>query len=286
MVLLEGCFESVELAEVDRLGFEPVLHSEYQIRHLLEYRARRPLRVWLKVDSGMHRLGLAPGAVQDAYRRLVESPNVGEIVLTTHLARADELDCGTTERQLAVFESATAGLPGPRSLANSAATMAWAASRRDWVRPGIMLYGASPLDRRHPADQALRPVMSLESALIAIRDLPAGEPIGYGARFVTDAPTRVGVVAMGYADGYPRQARDGTPVAVNGRRSRLIGRVSMDMLTVDLSDQPQAAVGDPVELWGERVAANEVAVGCDTIAYHLFTGVTRRVPRRIEPRPD
>lgn len=282
VVLLEGCFESNELEAVDRLGFEPVVHSEYQIRHLLDFRASRPLRIWLKMDSGMHRLGLAPEDFVDAYRRLAESPGIGEIVLMTHLARADELDCATTAGQLGRFESVAAELRGPRSCANSAGNMAWAASRGDWIRPGIMLYGASPLDRPHPADTGLMPAMSLESALIAIRELPAGEAIGYGARFVTSAPTRVGVVAMGYADGYPRQARDGTPVAVNGQLTRLIGRVSMDMLTVDLSDQPEARVGDPVELWGEQVPANAVAAGCDTIAYHLFTGVTRRVPRRIE----
>ena len=143
-----------------------------------------------------------------------------------------------------------------------------------------MLYGATPLNGPHPNSERLRPTMSLESALISVRELAAGEPIGYGGRFVCDRPTRVGVVAMGYADGYPRHAQDGTPVAVSGCLSRIIGRVSMDMLTVDLSDIPHARVGDPVQLWGDQVAANDVAAASGTIAYQLFTGVSRRIPLR------
>jgi alanine racemase len=176
-----------------------------------------------------------------------------------------------------VFEQARKGIKGAVSLANSAAILAWPQTQCDWIRPGIMLYGSSPLEAGQPAGEPLRPVMRLESQLIAVHELAAGDSIGYGGRFTCIEPTRVGVVAMGYADGYPRHAPDGTPVAVNGQLTRLIGRVSMDMLTVDLSGQPDAQTGDPVQLWGDLVSANEVARLSETIAYELFTGVTRRV---------
>jgi alanine racemase len=280
VLLLEGCFEPDELALVERHGFITVVHCPEQLELLLAARPGRPLPVWLKMDSGMHRLGLAPERFAAAWQALHDCPHATGTVLMTHFARADELDQDTTRAQIALFERHAEGIPAPRSLANSAATLAWPESHGDWLRPGFMLYGWSPLNRDHPNAMPLRPVMALESALIAIRDLPAGEAIGYAGRYVTDRPTRVGTVAMGYADGYPRHARDGTPVAVNGRMTRLIGRVSMDMLTVDLSEQPEARVGDPVELWGPTVSANAVAAHSDTIAYSLLTGVTRRVPRR------
>jgi len=244
---------------------------------LLAARPAQGLEVWLKIDTGMHRLGFAPAELQDVYARLRASPNVAEIVLMSHFARADETGQTATQHQLLLFQEVTRGLEGDISLANSAAIMAWPQTHGDWVRPGIMLYGSSPLDRDHPADISLRPVMRLESELIAVHELHAGAAVGYGARYTCDGPTRVGVVATGYADGYPRHAPDGTPVAVNGRLTRLIGRVSMDMLTVELNDQPDAKVGDRVQLWGDLVSANEVARRCDTIAYELFTGINRRV---------
>lgn len=279
ILLLEGCFEADELMLVERHGFITVVHCPEQLDVLLAARPGRPLPVWLKMDSGMHRVGLAPERFATAWRMLHDCPHATDIVLMTHFARADELDQDITGEQIALFERHAASIPAPRSLANSAATLAWPESHGDWLRPGFMLYGWSPLNRNHPNAAALRPVMTLESALIAIREVPADEAVGYGGRFVTDRPTRVGTVAMGYADGYPRHARDGTPVAVNGRMTRLIGRVSMDMLTVDLTDMPEARVGDPVELWGPTVSANAVAAHSDTIAYSLLAGLTRRVPR-------
>ena len=278
ILLLEGMFDPRELDLVDRHGLTPVIHSREQLAWLLNARPSRRLDVWLKMDSGMHRVGLAPADFGDAYARLAGCDHVAGIVLMSHLARADELECPATHDQLERFEAHAGAIRAPRSLANSAAIMSWPQAHGDWVRPGIMLYGATPLPAEHPASAGLRPTMRLESALISIRELSAGEPIGYGARFVCDRPTRVGVAAMGYADGYPRHARDGTPVAVNDRPTRIIGRVSMDMLTVDLSEQPDARVGDPVELWGARIPANAVAAASDTIAYQLFTGVSRRVP--------
>lgn len=277
IMLLEGPFEPEEIDIAARHGLALAIHASHQLEWLLAARPEQPLRVWLKTDTGMHRLGFAPDELPSAHARLQASPNVAEIVLMSHFARADEPGETATADQIRLFRQATRGLEGDASLANSAAILAWPEAHREWVRPGIMLYGSSPLPPDHPAGAPLRPVMSLESELIAVHELCAGDSIGYGARYTCDEPTRVGVVAMGYADGYPRHAPDGTPVAVNGRSTRLIGRVSMDMLTVDLNDQPDARIGDPVQLWGDLVSANEVARLSDTIAYELYTGVTRRV---------
>jgi len=285
ILLLEGFFEPAELALIDEHQLWTVIHHREQLQLFLNARFTRPVTVWLKLDSGMHRLGLPPEDYRAAYTQLRHCAHCGELVLMSHLARADELRCDYTVQQLAVFERCVGGLPEARSLANSPATLAWPdargqAERGDWIRPGFMLYGWSPLDQIHPAVGELRPVMRLSSALISIRELAAGEPIGYGARYVCERPTRVGVVAIGYGDGYPRHAMNGTPVLVNDKRSRLIGRVSMDMLTIDLTGMPGARIGDPVELWGPSVSILDIARASDTIAYELLTGVTRRVPRR------
>ena len=278
VLLLEGVMGPDEIALADRLGLAMAVHQWEQIEWLRAARVQGPLTCWLKLDTGMHRLGFTPADLPAAHGALTDCVPVGELGLMTHLARADEPEHPYTRRQVALFEEVCAGLAGPRSLAASAGLIAWPEARGDWARPGIMLYGATPFGDPHPSAGRLRAVMTLESALIAVRDLAPGEPIGYGGRYVCARPTRVGVVAAGYADGYPRHAPDGTPVAVGGRLTRLIGRVSMDMLTVDLTDLPEARVGDPVELWGPRVSANAVAAASGTIAYQLFTGVTRRVP--------
>jgi alanine racemase len=279
ILLLEGVFSPDEIPAADRHRLALVVHSLEQLGWVLEARPQRPLDCWLKVDTGMHRVGLDPSDLAGAYAALRQAPQVGSLVLMTHFAQADELAHPATARQMSRFAQASAGLAAPRSLANSAALIAWPDAHADWVRPGIMLYGASPLGDAHPCASRLRPVMHLESALIAVRDLPAGEHVGYGGRFVCQEPMRVGVVAMGYADGYPRHAPDGTPVAVLGQLTRLIGRVSMDMLMVDLTALGDARVGDAVELWGGRVSANAVARASGTIAYQLFTGVSARVSR-------
>ena len=278
ILLLEGVVTPDELPLVDRHRLAMVMHQREQLEWVQAARPARPFACWLKLDSGMHRLGLAPDACAAAYADLADCPQVGDLVLMTHLARADEPEHPYTRRQLALCAEAWEGLAAPRSLVSSPGLIAWPQAIADWVRPGIMLYGTSPLGDGHPSAARLRPVMTLESALIAVRDLGPGEAIGYGGRFVCARPTRVGVVAAGYADGYPRHARDGTPVAVAGRPTRLIGRVSMDMLTVDLTELPGARIGDRVELWGGQVSANAVAAASDTIAYTLFTGVTGRVP--------
>ena len=277
IVVLEGAFEPAELATAAALDLTLGVHSPVQLAWIEQTRLTRPLRVWVKVDTGMHRLGFDPSQLITVWHRLTASRNVQDIVLMSHFARADEVDMPTTRRQLALFRDTVTGIAAPVSLANSAAVMAWPDSHGDWIRPGIMLYGSSPLADADPRGTALRPVMRLESQVIAIRDLAAGQEIGYGGRYVCPQPTRVGTVAIGYADGYPRHAPDGTPVAVNGVPTRLIGRVSMDMITIDLTDLPAARIGDTVQLWGDRISAAEVARYCGTIAYELFTRVTRRV---------
>lgn len=280
MLLLEGIFEPDEMALVDQYRFSIAVSTQQQLNWLLESNIKQPIDVFLKIDSGMHRLGIEPKDAKEAYTKLNACPKVKNIVLMTHFARADEPDQPATNNQFERFNQATEGIDAPCSLSNSAGTLVHPNSHQQFVRPGIMLYGATPLGHNHETDVLLRPAMSLRSAIFSIRDLEAGEPIGYAGRYVCDRPTRVGVVAMGYADGYPRHAIDGTPVSIDGHRSRIIGKVSMDMLTVDLTDLPHIKEGTAVELWGNDVKANEVADHCDTISYTLFTGVTRRVPLR------
>ncbi len=278
ILLLEGFFEASELALIDQHQLWCVVHSLWQLDAIEQARLSRPLRVWLKLDSGMHRVGLFPEQYQAAYQRLQASGKADKIVLMSHFARADELDCARTEEQLAVFNAAREGLQAEVSLRNSPAILGWPQVPSDWVRPGIMLYGATPFEQTQALAAQLKPVMTLQSKIISVRELPTGEPVGYAARFVAERPTRVGVVAMGYADGYPRHAPTGTPVAVDGQLTRIIGRVSMDMLTVDLTDLPQAGLGSRVELWGAQVLASDVATQAQTIPYQIFCNL-RRVPR-------
>lgn len=277
ILLLEGFFEADELALIEQHDFWCVVHAQWQLQAIEQARLSKPLTVWLKLDSGMHRVGLHPAEYAEAYRRLQACENVGKVVLMSHFARADEPDCERTLEQLSAFEQARAGLDGEISLRNSPAVLGWPQVPSDWVRPGIMLYGATPFEVDQAQAARLQPVMTLESKVISVRELPAGEPVGYGARFVADRPTRVGVVAMGYADGYPRHAPSGTPVAVDGQMTRLIGRVSMDMLTVDLTDLPDAGLGSRVELWGKQVLASDVAMAAGSIPYQIFCNL-RRVP--------
>ena len=281
ILLLEGCFEADELALVVAHDLWPVVSTPEQVQALCEWRGEAALTVWLKLDSGMHRLGLDPVQFRAAHARLSALPQVAQIVMMSHFARADELDSPRTAEQLAVFAAATAGLAGQTSLCNSPALLGWPQVRSDWARPGLMLYGADPFAQATATSAGLRPVMTLRSKIIAVRELAAGEPLGYGARFVAQAPTRVGVVAMGYADGYPQFAPNGTPVLIDGVRGQLIGRVSMDMLTVDLTSHPQAGVGSAVELWGSDIRLAELAPLCATSAYRLPCGL-KRVPRQYQ----
>lgn len=283
IVLLEGFFHPDELPAIVEHGLEMVVHHPFQLEALDGLRPGRPIPVWLKVDTGMHRLGFPPAQAARVWQWLGERPAVvAPVGLLTHLANADERDDPTTGAQLARFDAALAGCPGAqRSIANSAGVLGWPESHADWVRPGIMLYGCSPFPGRIGPDEALRPVMTLRSALMAVNRLEAGDRVGYGGTWTAPEPMPVGVVAVGYGDGYPRHAPNGTPVLVNGRRVPLVGRVSMDMVTVDLRGQPDARVGDPVVLWGEGLPVEEVAGAAGTISYELICGVTQRVERTM-----
>lgn len=272
ILVLEGAFDIGDVELARQHGLWLVVHQEEQLRMLESLRGGTAVHAWLKIDTGMHRAGIAPDQTRPFWQRLADCEQVASTTLMTHLASADEPDNLATERQLAVFEAATHGLPGPRSVANSAGVLCWKGAHQDWARPGIMLYGADP--RGTPSD-VLQPVMQLTSEVFAERWIPAGEALGYGGSFVADRPTRVGLVAMGYADGYPRTAHTGTPVAVGGRASCIIGRVAMDMLTVDLTDLPEAGPGSQVELWGRQVSVNDVAAAAGTIAYELLCNVKR-----------
>jgi alanine racemase len=275
LLVLEGVFSVAELHTAVRESWAIVVHHQEQLT-MIEGCALPPggLDVWLKLDSGMHRCGFEPDAFRAAHARLMATGKVSSITLMSHFARADECDSTFTAQQISRFDSAVAGLPGPRSLANSAGVLSWPAARRDWARCGIALYGAGV-----EPQTGLRPVMRVCSEVVAIREIAAGEPVGYGGRFVATRPTRVGLVAFGYADGYPRSAPDGTPVAVDGHRVPLAGRVSMDMLTVDLTELPSAHAGSEVELWGGSVPVGDVAARAGTIAYELLCNA-KRAPKR------
>ncbi len=285
ILLLEGVFEAAELPLCARYGLEIAVHHPDQARMLEVARLETPVRAWLKIDTGMHRLGLDPDTVAAIAQRLRDCPSVWpELGMMSHLARADERDSDYTRQQLQTFEIATAGLSGPRSLANSAGVLGWPQTHFDLVRPGIMLYGASPFVDSLAPDEALRPVMTLHTRLITIKRLHKGDPVGYGGTWSCPEDMDVGVAAVGYGDGYPRHAPSGTPVLLNGREAALIGRVSMDMISLDLRRHPEARIGDPVVLWGEGLPVERVAQAAGTISYTLLCGVTARVPRDvIEP---
>ncbi len=277
ITLLEGFLEAAELAVISERRLNVVVHRSDQIAILAQTSLAQPLGVWLKVDTGMHRLGIAPAEAESAWRRLQSCPAAEPLGLMTHLANADDRSDAYTLQQLQCFNQATAAISAPRSIANSAGILGWPASHADSVRPGVMLYGVSPFSGGIGEQEKLQPVMTLCSRLIAVNSLHKGDAVGYGGSWVCPEDMPVGVVAAGYGDGYPRHAESGTPLLVNGRRVPLIGRVSMDMITVDLRSQPQARVGDPVVLWGKGLPVEEIARYASTIPYELLCGVARRV---------
>lgn len=292
ILLLEGCFGPEDLALCERLNLWHVVHCREQIDWLAMHRGSRTHRVFLKMNTGMNRVGFSPGHYAAAWARLDALQQVGEITHMTHFARADEAD-GIAEA-MRRFSDGVGELPGERSLANSAAVLRHAHTRgaaADWVRPGIMLYGSSPTGMAPDAAHwALQAAMSLRSELIDVQDVAAGERVGYGGTFTADRPMRIGVVACGYADGYPRHASTGAPVVVDGVRTRLVGRVSMDMITVDLEPVLAAggtpAIGSPVLLWGRdgttELSIDAVADAAGTVGYELMCALARRVPTRVE----
>lgn len=278
LLLLEGFFRPADLATLVKHDIETVVHHESQIEMLEQTELDKPVSVWMKVDSGMHRLGFVPDEFHKVYQRLLACKNIAKpINLMTHFACADEPDNDYTAEQLAVFDKLTKDLPGERTLANSAGALFWQQSQADWVRPGIALYGVSPVVGDLGTKHGLIPAMELVSQLIAIREHKAGQPVGYGSYWTAEKDTKLGVVAIGYGDGYPRNAPLGTPVLINGRLAPIVGRVSMDMLTVDLGADANDSVGDKAVLWGKDLPVEEVAEHIGTIAYELVTKLTPRV---------
>lgn len=280
ILLLEGCFEAAEYQLAAQLGLDLVLQGEQQAAEFLAAKLSRPLNIWLKLDSGMHRLGFNGPALRAWHARLHGAAAVAELNLLSHFACADERGHEMTEQQLEAFLELLDLDFAQRSLANSAAILTIAAAHMDWLRPGIMLYGATPFAELGAAELGLVPAMTLTAQLIACRDVAVGERVGYGCSWRAERPSRIGTVSCGYADGYPRHAPSGTPVLVRGQRVALAGRVSMDMLTVDLTDLPAARMGDEVQLWGAQLPVDEVARAAGTIGYELLSKITQRVPRR------
>ena len=276
IVLLEGFFDAREAVAGAARKIASVVHAEEQFAWTDPLLASIPLDVLLKINSGMNRLGFAPQAVRGAYETLQESPGVGKITLMTHFADAD--GAGGVAAQMAVFERAVAGIAAPRSLANSAATLRYPETHFDWIRPGILLYGSSPFADRSAAELGLKPVMTLASEIISVCDLKPGDTVGYGGAFRAERAMRIGIVACGYADGYPRHAPSGTPIRVGDRMTATVGRVSMDMLCADITNMSEAGIGTRVVLWGEGNPVDVVAQAAGTVSYELLCALAARVP--------
>src|SRR5579862_702518 len=276
ILLLEGFFEASELLDIAHSDLAAVVHEEGQVRMLETTRIPKSIDVFFKINTGMNRLGFAPGAVRAQLERVQRSNAARSITLMTHFATSEL--AGGIDEAMKRFDEATRGIDLPRSFANTAAIFSQPASHADIVRLGIGLYGATPFTDRSAGSLGLKPAMTLTSRLIAIQELAIGESIGYGATFRAERPTRIGVVACGYADGYPRHAPSGTPILVGGVRARTAGRVSMDMITVDLANVPDARLGTPVTLWGEGLPIDDVATSAGTVGYELMCALGQRVP--------
>ncbi|MBV4365032.1 catabolic alanine racemase DadX [Erwinia sp. BNK-24-b] len=280
ILLLEGFFHADELPLLDRYRLTTSVHSNWQIQALAKAKLSAPLDIYLKMNSGMNRLGFQPEQVHQAWQKLKTLPNVGEITLMAHFAEAESSE-GIAAPMMRINHAAE-GLDCPRSLANSAATLWHSETHYDWVRPGIILYGASPSgDWQDIASSGLRSAMTLNSEIIGIQLLKRGDGVGYGARYRASGEQRIGVIACGYADGYPRHAPTGTPVWVDGVRTRVVGAVSMDMITVDLTPCHQAGIGSQVELWGNNIRIDEVAKAAGTVGYELMCALAPRVPVKV-----
>ena len=279
ITVLQGFVCVDELLQLLKYQLAAVIHTPQQIAILQQQAdAQGKLAVWLKMDTGMNRLGFKGADFNAAYQQLLACDLVQQpINLITHFANADDLLDDKTRRQIDLFNDAVKDYPGQRSIANSAGIIGWPNVISDWVRPGLMLYGCSPFAGKTGVDFGLKPVMSLHSRLIAVKDVAAGETVGYSGTWQCQTATRLGVISIGYGDGYHRHTKSGAPVLVNGSRVNLIGRVSMDMITVDLNSMPNAQPGDPVTLWGESLPVEEIARHAETIPYTLLCGITQRV---------
>lgn len=284
ILVLAGALTLTDLLQCSRQSIDLVIHSAHQVDEFLAATLSAPVNIWLKIDSGMHRLGLSADQFQQYQQQLSRSSNSREILSMTHFGSSDADNTQQTQQQEALFEEAVTGFSVPQSLANSAAIIKRPSSHRDWVRPGIMLYGANPLtaESQHLFPVNLQTVMTLSSQVIATRGVKAGDSVGYNSRWTASSDSIIATVGVGYGDGYPRHARNGTPVLVNGQRAALVGAVSMDLITIDVTHCNTVSVGDEVTLWGNagtghQLAAEEVAQWAETISYELFTSVTARV---------
>ena len=278
ILLLEGPYDVSELAEIAQSNLDIVIHDINQVEMLESFQSGYAFPVWLKIDTGMHRLGFLPEQVNSVWQRLNQCNQVDKnIRFMTHLALANDRSSLMTAKQIESFEEICKDLNGEKTIANSAGILAFPHSHSDWVRPGLMLYGVSPFSDNEGIDEQLQAVMTLESKLISVKHLKKGESVGYSASWCCPEDMLVGVVAAGYGDGYPRHAPSGTPVLVNGKRVTLIGHASMDMLTIDLRDQPAAKTGDRVILWGDGLPVEEIARCAETIPYELLSAVHKRL---------
>ena len=282
-LLLEGIFAAKDYSILAAHQFECVIHHEVQLAWLLEKPLKQPIKIWVKVDTGMHRLGFSPNVVPAVIERLQQCPWVdSSLVLLTHFASADQPSNIANQLQIELFESILlSSISLKRSMANSAAILSLPHTHQDIVRPGIMLYGASPFVDQTGFDLNLKPVMRFTSMIMALHHYPAGEAVGYGGTWQTSRDSIIGVVAVGYGDGYPRHIAPNTPVAIDGQLFPIVGRISMDMLTVDLTDAREfIQLGDVVELWGETISVDTIAKSAGTIAYELMCQITSRVCRQ------
>ena len=285
IIILQGATRAADLAEAAAKDFCLLLHDQRQVEWVLSSDAAAPVKVWLKAETGMHRLGLVAEALDQACGALLSSANVRPgLVLCTQLACADDLENPMTSQQVGAIRSCASKHKLGLSIANSAGVLCWPETHAEWNRPGYMLYGNSPIDSLDGGSFGLSPAMTMKSELVAIKEIKPGDGTGYGLDWVAKKRSIIATIAIGYGDGYPRHAPSGTPVLVNGRRVPLVGRVSMDLISVDLTGVDNAQVGDPVELWGQNLSVNEVASAAGTIGYEILTGVSARVPLVYESR--
>ncbi|MDV7103781.1 alanine racemase [Vibrio sp. TH_r3] len=281
ILLLEGCFNCEDLLDASRYQFQTVIHHQQQLEHFQSLELSQPIKVWLKLDTGMHRVGVTPEQLPHFIQSLQTSNNLeGELNFISHFSCADDLDSSSTPTQISAFSSLLTGYKGLKSIANSAGILFWPHAHFDVVRAGIALYGISPVDNKTGKELDLQPVMTLKSKLISVREHKANQPVGYGENWFSKHDTNIGVVALGYGDGYPRLAPEGTPVWINGRIVPIVGRVSMDMITVDLGANSEDIVGDEVEFWGNQLPIELVANAVGTIPYELTIKLTKRVAKR------
>ncbi|WP_375754172.1 alanine racemase [Vibrio sp. HN007] len=284
ILLLEGFYSASELPVLSKYNLETVVYNLEQLDAIEQSDLQSPLKVWLKIDTGMHRLGIDPESLPLYLERISNSSKIQKpINYISHFACADELDSPFTSSQIKCFLNTIEGLEGERSIAASAGILKWSESHMEWNRPGIILYGISPFDSVNAKELGFKPVMTLKSKIISVKRVKRGESVGYGAAWTTERDTTVAVIAIGYGDGYPRTAPHGTPVWINGRRVPVAGRVSMDMLTVDLGPEAQDKVGDEAIFWGNELPVEEVAKHVGTIGYELVTRLTSRVELAYVP---